>query len=490
MDRFLERPEKTLIYINYKGGKVKISEIAEYLQVGKLTVEKDLQFLSEIIHNENFFIKGGKAYLDTNSPSVVDYALNRLYQDNIFFQILVLIFEKKIGSINQLSNILNVSKPTIYRKFIMIKSWLKEHNLELITNKSVKIYGDEVIIRNLMQQFYDFYLPRSLSDIKFFNKEQFINEISEICTIYGFKLSSQGLRKLVISLKIMHIRNRLSNYVVYDELPTEENSIYINIAKKLQSFFPNYINLKTKKGEIIYYATNLFNYLIREKKITIDEIYSSKDINIRYSIIFELLKYMSENFYFEFSSDIKLVEELSRYTELYYIDLRLGTNNRLSNLTSYVNICKEHPFYSLVKEVTLGLFRQYDFLPEIKEIDIFALYVLFSTSQLRIKKTQVISVAIVSESSFEQDMIIEYLTFRYGVNIKVYPLTTYTLKKDVFHPAYDLLINTGNIVEYIEETENLTLSPVLSISDKKKLDYKINKLLNKKLTKYTKLIVF
>lgn len=41
-----------------------------------------------------------------------------------------------------------------------------------------------------------------------------------------------------------------------------------------------------------------------------------------------------------------------------------------------------------------------------------------------------------------------------------------------------------------EGVESLTISPILSNADKTKLDYKINELLNKKMTKYTELIVF
>ncbi|OEC03142.1 hypothetical protein GY31_04035 [Lysinibacillus sphaericus] len=490
MERFLDRPEKILIYLYCKSGKAKIDELAEHLQVGRSTIEKELHFLMEVLSNTNFFIKSGEAHLDIISPSLIEDALKILYKDNVFFKIIMLLFEKNIYSVNELTTILNMSKSTVYRKFKVIKEWLQEYKLTLVTTPVLTIQGDEKNIRNLMQQFYDFYLSRSLSEIRFFDKELFVKKIDEICVENNFNLTPQGLRKLSISMEIMHIRNRLSKYIQYKNFPTEENSLYINITKKLQSFFPNYMNKNIKQYEIIYYATNLYNYLIRKRKATIDEIYSVKDTNLRYSMIFDFLDNISENFYFNFSSDIRLVEGLSRYTELYYIDLRLGTNNRLNGLSGYINICKDHPFYALVKEAALKFFKQYNFLPEIKEIDIFALYYFLSISQLRIKKIQSVSIAIITESEIEQESISEYLTFKYGTNIQTYSLNLYAFKKNIFYQEYDLLINMENNNSLFEGVESLTISPILSNADKTKLDYKINELLNKKMTKYTELIVF
>lgn len=130
-----------------------------------------------------------------------------------------------------------MSKSTVYRKFKVIKEWLQEYKLQLVTTPVLTIQGDEKTIRNLMQQFYDFYLSRSLSEIRFFDKELFVKKIDEICVENNFNLTPQGLRKLSISMEIMHIRNRLSKYIQYKNFPTEENSLYINITKKLQSFF-------------------------------------------------------------------------------------------------------------------------------------------------------------------------------------------------------------------------------------------------------------
>jgi len=490
MERFLDRPEKILIYLHFNSGEAKIDELAEHLKVGRATIEKELHFLMCTLSNTSFFIKSGEVHLDIISPSLIDDTLKILYKDNIYFKIITILFEKNIYSINEIINILNMSKSTVYRKFKVIKEWLEEYKLKLVTTPALTIQGDEKIIRNLMQQFYDFYLSRSLSEIRFFNRELFMKKIDEICILNSFNLTPQGLRKLSISMEILHIRSRLSSYIQYENFPTEKNSLYINITKKLQSFFPNYMNKNIKQCEIIYYATNLFNYLICKRKLTIGEIYNLKDTNMRYSMIFDFLENISENFYFDFSSDIKLVEGLSRYTELYYIDLRLGTNNRLNELSGYINICKDHPFYALVKEAALKLFKQYNFLPEIKEIDIFALYYFLSISQLRIKKIQSVSIAIITESEIEQESISEYLTFKYGTNIQTYTLNLYAFKKNIFYQEYDLLINVENNNNLFEGVESLTISPILSNADKSKLDYKINELLNKKMTKYTELIVF
>lgn len=491
MDRFLGRSEKLLIYLCHKAGAVSISELAEYLQVGQLTVEKDLQLLEDLINSKNIYIKDRKVYLNTESSLVMDHKLYKLYQNNLFFEIIVLLFNKKLFSIQQLANFLNISKATTYRKCKLIKKWLEEYNIELVTSPKCEIKGNELNIRNLMQQFYDFYLPRSLEEVSFFDKEYFLIEIGNVCRSYGYKLKSQSLRKLTILLEIMHIRSRSSNYITYSTIPTEGYSEHINMTKKLAHFFPNYIDQKTKQSECIYFAINMFNYIKSDtrKEITIEEIYFSRENNIRYNIIFEFLQSISRNFYFDFASDIKLVEQLNTYTEMYYIDLRLGTNNRLNNLTGYINVYKDHPFYLLIKKVALKLFKVYDFLPDIKEIDIFTLYLLFSTSQLRIRKKQVISIAIVCESEFELDNIMSYLELKFSLNVNVYPFTSYDFKTNLFYQKYDLILYTGNITSEPNQTEKLKISPILSKADKKNIDCKIDKMLDKKMTKFTELLI-
>ena len=69
-------------------------------------------------------------------------------------------------------------------------------------------------------------------------------------------------------------------------------------------------------------------------------------------------------------------------------------------------------------------------------------------------------------------------------------MNLYAFKKNIFYQEYDLLINMENNNSLFKGVESLTISPLLSNADKSKLDYKINELLNKKMTKYTDLIVF
>lgn len=491
MDRFLGRYEKLLIYMYHKAGTASIPELAEYLQVGQLTIEKDVQFLESFMNSQNISIRNKDVYLNLESSSLIEYKLYELYQENLFFEIIVLLFEKKFASIQQLADFLNISKATAYRKCTAIKSWLREHNLELVTSSKCEIVGNELTIRNLMQQFYDFYLPRTVKEINFFDKDGFSIEVSKICMSYGYKLKPQSLRKLAILLKIMHIRSRSSNYISYNTIPTEEYSEHVGIVKKLTCFFPNYMDKKTKDSELIYFAINMFNYIKADvkKTITIEEIYFSRENNIRYNIIFEFLQDMSRNFYFDFSSDITLVEKLNKYTEIYYVDLRLGTNNRLSNLTAYINVYKDHPFYLLVKKVALNLFEKYEFLPDLKEIDIFTLYILFTASQLRIRRKQNISIAVVSDSEFELDNIISYLDLKFSSNINVHSFTSYDFKTNVFYQEYDLILHTGNVTNIFNQTEVLTISPILSHSDKKNINDKVELMLDKKMTKYTELII-
>ncbi len=69
-------------------------------------------------------------------------------------------------------------------------------------------------------------------------------------------------------------------------------------------------------------------------------------------------------------------------------------------------------------------------------------------------------------------------------------MNLYAFKKNIFYQEYDLLINMENNNSLFKGVESLTISPLLSNADKSKLDYKITELLNKKMTKYTDLIVF
>lgn len=94
MERFLDRPEKILIYLHFNSGEAKIDELAEHLQVGRATIEKELQFLMETLSSTSFSIKSGEVHVDIVSPSLIDDMLKILYKENIFLKIITLLFEK------------------------------------------------------------------------------------------------------------------------------------------------------------------------------------------------------------------------------------------------------------------------------------------------------------------------------------------------------------------------------------------------------------
>lgn len=489
MDRFLERSEKLLTYVYYKGGNVSILELSEYLQVGNSTIERDCRYIESIMDFNQLIIKNGYLSIKTNMSLLIDQTLKKLYQENLFFKIIILLFKENKYSISQLSTILNVSRATTYRKCFFIRIWLQENELDLVTSPVCKIIGEELNIRNLMQQFYDFYLPRSLSKISFFEKDQFINEITEYCSYYKVKLETQSLRKIIILLKVIHIRSEFSKNLKIDIFANEEHSVHINIAKKLHHYFPKYMDKKNYQSEYLYFAINILNHLISKNKKKLEDIYLSKDTDLYSDMIFKFLEGVSRDFYFDFSSDITLVEEINRYIEKYYIDLRLGTNHRLNNLTGYINVYKAHPFYSLVKKELLNLFKQHNGPYKIKEIDIFTIFLFLSISQLRIKRRQKISVAIIGDSELEYNNLGEYIELKYPYNVRLDRLNSYALIKNIFYQNYDLIINTGQNINEYEYVETLIVSPILSDADKENIDCKINEILNNKMTKYPKLLV-
>ena len=343
--------------LNENECRLSCKELSKTLNVSERTIRTDIASMNSILEKHGAYIKNkrGEGYY----INILDFGLYQKYLADYSTEIMeaneipdspiernkyilkYILYNNDYVKVEDLADILYVSKITILNDIKKIKSVLAKYNLNLISKPyhGMKIIGNEIDIRkcisdNIINRDFENYIIGFTDE----EKELFKNiDLDELQTVILNEISKSDLIFSDFNLKnfIMHIAiviSRITNKYTIDNI----NDIILNnikINSSLNNIFI-YIEKKYKlnlcKGDKIY----IYNHYISKSKSINDNIENIDSNIIDYTK--ELLEIINYTYNFDLRKD-----------ELLFHDLLLHFKSILNS--KYYNLNKINPLLKTIK---------------------------------------------------------------------------------------------------------------------------------------------
>ncbi|VXB83705.1 conserved hypothetical protein [Exiguobacterium sp. 8H] len=462
------------IYMNTEG--TTIQALSNKYGVSANTIRKELNQLDAILPEGWQLVREGRTGVQLISPldSKIEDLLNSLNKSNDMMSLLKLIIEKDECTSEFLCDYFGYSKATLYRKVKHIKDWLFEYDIILETIPYYYFDGDERKIRAMMVQFYDIYFSGNLLTSELtsaFSIPDFKHQLGEILLSNNIFISMEETRRLVLLLHTMHIRAGFLRYIPELNREIRRSGIYYSIANKLHLFFPKYLNNDVMQNEFAYFSLNLFaGGRPKNRQEEIWSIRDNKDNDLRFIWIFSFLEELSQNFYFDFSSDDQLVYDLSNFISRVNTDHMLLTNTRNNQLIHYFPHLNENKLLSIIDKALRLTPIQFpsdkDYSLIYQETDKIQLLVLIRASLERFKQNITINVVIVCNTLLEFSNIHAELVYRYGNRLDIRYIESSHVHQVRLNPYVDFVISTvKTISKYVPHLVVIDVGTIPDNSD-------------------------
>lgn len=241
--------------------------------------------------------------------------------DRVHYLIRIFLGTREFLKIDDLAEMLYVSKSTLSSDIKLVKEQLKFQNVQLQSKvgSGLRIQGNESDIRSTMSLYFFHSRDFDQSQLKHSNLDIFDveskNKISEMLykkiIEYNFKLTDFGFQNLVIHILISVYRIREKTYVEdkslkFDDLLEKQEWIIASaIASEIESEF----NLYLPQGEIAYITIHLLGKKVLDKGD--DAIVDTRTLNLVNDIFNEI----QDKFKYTFHNDIELFTMLSLHIQ-------------------------------------------------------------------------------------------------------------------------------------------------------------------------------
>nr|WP_280144538.1 BglG family transcription antiterminator [Caldanaerovirga acetigignens] len=343
---------------------LKIAELAGMFQVSKRTVRYDLDAidnflkdnnLPQLLRKPNVGVKFSPALEDEkrlfsllNQSNFADYVLSQ--KERINFIISELIQQKDYININQLADMLKVSRSTVLKDLKKVRNWLSSHGLELVAlpRRGLKIIGEEKQLRRaaieLLTETVDIYrfLEVFKESLYFSREELFDGYGAKLFKDIDIKYIEECLKVAERELNIVFSDAAFSGFVVHiamaikriklgkdivmpqEELEslkiTKEFAVASNIAKMLEEYY----NVSIPIEEIGYIAVHLLGSTTTKTKNIQDENWMEYQI-----LVHQIISLVSSNLSIDLSKDKQLFDGLLEHLRptVYRLRHDLGIKN-------------------------------------------------------------------------------------------------------------------------------------------------------------------
>ena len=242
-------------------------------------------------------------------------------------------------SLNQIAEILDVSRNTVLNDMEEVKSQLQHYEIRLESKPhyGVKVSGAEKNIRRMLSkisgsivesqaipmEFVDY-----ISELDFATEtEKFVSLLNE----YNIVMTNNAIESILFHLKILIYRIVQKNYINEININREliDNSIY-TIAEKIIKFIEEKHSIKVSKEEIDLVASQIFGKASTEKVPYQQKIEMEKSIK-------ESLRKVDKDYATNFSKDVVLQENLLLH--IYPLIMRVSFGLELSDsLVSSISV--------------------------------------------------------------------------------------------------------------------------------------------------------
>lgn len=456
-------------------------EIAKSVDVSDKTIRKYIKSLNSILEDFGAAIemKRGSGYQLMIHSSKSFYRLleqielqKNTFEDSVLlsdnadrerFVLNAIFLENKVVTIDDLADLMFISKSTVSTVIQLIKTRIKRFALSLTYNQEghIIVEGDEIEKRRFILNYFfassslDSTVNVDLFEYKYkgFSTETIFIIVLEKCREFDIQLSDFVLQNLVLHIALAIKRNEkgfVINHVQVDD--NIEFSKELFVAEKIVTSIESIIDIKFTEDEAKYIALHL-----KSKSNNQEQVMSSKE-DIELSLqtqITDTLERMQRESDIYYSIDHQLIMGLKIHFEPLMTRLKLGIQlkNPLRD-----EITEKYPD---VFEATRTYFTQMPILNEYEVSDhewaYISLHMLAAVE--RYKQENKVNVIVICATGLgSAQMLKNRLENEFSANINIVDVISYYQLKD------DMLKNVNLIVSTIDISASFYNIPVVKVS--------------------------
>lgn len=249
-------------------------------------------------------------FKDYIQETEVDISGNKEYRVSVIISLLLQ--NKSYITINEIAEILDVSRNTIISDIEVMKETIAGYNLELVSKPhyGIKMIGEEVSVRKILSKIMTNIIDHQLDSIEYFEftKELQFDDVhkkfEELLHDYEIVMSANAVESIMIHLRVLMYRisqkNEIHDVQVNKDLIGKQS---YQLAQELSDFISANYDVEIQKQEIDLLASQIFG------KVTSNEIPEEQKQELRKSINSALEK-IDKEYATQFSGDELLKESL------------------------------------------------------------------------------------------------------------------------------------------------------------------------------------
>lgn len=456
-------------------------EIAQSVDVSDKTIRKYIKSLNSILEDFGAAIemKRGSGYQLMIQSSKLFYRLlehvesqKNSFEDSVLlsdnadrerFVLNTIFLENKLVTIDDLADLMFISKSTVSTVIQLIKTRIKRFALNLTYNKEghILVEGDEIEKRRFILNYFfsssslDSTVSVDLFDYKYrgFSTETIFIIVLEKCREFNIQLSDFVLQNLVLHIALAIKRNEkgfVINHVQVDD--NIEFSKELFVAEKIVTNIENLIDIQFTEDEAKYIALHLKSKSNNKEQIIGTKEEGEQSLQTQITDTLERMQCESDIY---FSIDHQLIMGLKIHFEPLMTRLKLGI--QLKNPLRDEIIEK----YPDVFGVTRAFFTEMAMLAEYDVSDhewaYISLHMLASVE--RYKQENKVNVIVICATGLgSAQMLKNRLENEFSANINIVDVISYYQLKD------DMLKNVNLIVSTLDISASFYNIPVVKVS--------------------------
>lgn len=493
MKRFSTREHDIIYLLFMKQEGYTVGELSQALDVSHNTVIKILTELDsrlplswQLRRNEK-----GVFLLSVPNGTNLEEAWSFINQDNLYLQLLDYIFTKTECTNEKLIDHFQISRTTLYRRIMDLKAWLGEFDIELKTNSTFDLVGDERNIRTCMVQYYDMYFSHDLYEIDIFDAKLFERELKQQFEMHNVLVRASSLRNITLFLYALHLRVRLKKIIEGQVLlDTQENTIEYEMVKQLYKYFPSPIRRQELRNEQAFLSLVILSeFSPGSLSKTVLSMRQHHQKEYRYRWIFDLLNNLSNHFHFRLDQDDQLLFDLDQFARTELIHFQMLNNAPTNQYIQYVSYYEKDALFQLLKHTIDELSKSYVNQYTMNSSKQFELYLFIKSSILRKRNQLKNRVLLVYRAQAEKSLLTEALQYHFGHQIELRYVDLSYLETAKGFADFDFIVSTEPIdSETIDHIPILTVSSIMTQSELKYIESSFTKALSARLTTHLELV--
>lgn len=439
--------------------------LADFCNVSDKTVRKYIRTLEDVLEeygSEIIMKRGSGYYLDINDSNKFYHLLEYIREQNSVLDgskmvsdntereryiLNLILLENQLVTIDDLAEIMYISKSTVSAVIQLIKNRLKKFNLSVtydidgyITIEGLELEKRRFILNYFFSSQSQIYVNANLLNYKFegFSTETIFIIVLEKCREFNIQLSDYVLQNLVLHIALAIKRNEKG--FVINKIFNEEEKEYdkeLFVAEKIVEKIEKLIDIEFPKDEAKYIALHLKSKSNKENNDQ-ENVLENK---LQTQIMTALLELQKKQI-IHFSIDQQLMMGLKVHFEPLLMRLKNGLS--LKN-PLYEEITEKYPeVFNATKDTLSNMPLLTNYELDNHEWSYVSLHLLAAVERHK-QNTKVNAIVICATGLGSAQMLKNRLENEFSTNLNIVDVISYYQLKDDMLSDVELIISTIDI---------------------------------------------